>query len=81
MQALGKRLEQAQSTYGDAMGKLTTGSGNLLRQVDMLKILGAKTSKVLPTNLLDAAETAVALSAPDTTMDSSDSTEMQSSTG
>lgn len=64
MQSLGKRLEQAQSTYVDAMGKLTTGSGNLLRQADMLRNLGAKTSKALPTNLLDALEPAVALPAP-----------------
>ena len=64
MQSLGKRLEQAQSSYVDAMGKLTTGSGNLLRQADMLRNLGAKTSKALPTNLLDALEPAVALPAP-----------------
>ncbi len=70
MQALGKRLDQAQTTYGDAMGKLTTGSGNLLRQVDMLKTLGAKTSKALPTNLLDVAEPAVALAGPDNTPNS-----------
>jgi DNA recombination protein RmuC len=65
MQTLGKRLEQAQSTYGDAVGKLTTGSGNLLRQVDMLKSLGAKTSKTLPANLLDGADLAASLPAPD----------------
>lgn len=56
MRSLGKRLEQAQSTYGEAMGKLTTGSGNLLRQADMLKSLGAKTSKALLPDLLDGAE-------------------------
>lgn len=63
MRGLGKRLEQAQSSYVDAMGKLTTGSGNLLRQADILKNLGAKTSKALPSHLLDAVEPAIALPA------------------
>jgi DNA recombination protein RmuC len=66
MQGLGKRMEQAQSTYADAMSKLTNGSGNLLRQVEMLKNLGANTSKMLPTKFLEAAGPA-ALLAPDTT--------------
>jgi hypothetical protein len=46
------------------MGKLTTGSGNLVRQADKLKLLGAKTSKLLPLNLIDPAEPALALAAP-----------------
>jgi DNA recombination protein RmuC len=65
MGALGKKLEQAQSSYSDAMSKLTTGTGNLLRQVDMLKTLGAKVGKMLPSNLLDGTEPIVALPAPE----------------
>ena len=52
MQMLGTRLQQAQSTYVDAMGKLTAGSGNLLRQAEKLKALGAKTGKGLPLTCL-----------------------------
>lgn len=48
MQGLGKRLEQAQTTYGEAMGKLTSGRGNLINQIDQLKSMGAKTAKALP---------------------------------
>lgn len=52
MQALGNRLNQAQSTYQDAMGKLQTGSGNLIGQADKLRELGAKTSKSLPKGIV-----------------------------
>ena len=52
MQGLGKRLSQAQSTYTAAMGKLQTGSGNLIGQAEKLKELGAKTTKALPKGLL-----------------------------
>jgi DNA recombination protein RmuC len=65
MSTLGKRLEQAQSTYGDAMSKLTTGSGNLLRQAEVLKTLGAKTSKTMNINFVDEAEPPALLAAPD----------------
>jgi DNA recombination protein RmuC len=37
------------------MKKLSEGRGNLLRQVEMLKQLGIRTSKSLPRNLLDAS--------------------------
>jgi DNA recombination protein RmuC len=37
---IGSSLDQAQSAYGDALGKLSTGPGNLVRQVEMLRVLG-----------------------------------------
>ncbi len=55
MKSLGDRLGQAQSAYGDAMGKLSAGNGNLIRQIELLRTLGAKTSKTLPTQLLEFA--------------------------
>lgn len=45
---LGKKLETTQKTHTQLMGKLSEGSGNLIRQVEMLKELGAKTEKKLP---------------------------------
>lgn len=45
MDGVGTRLRQAQDSYDVAMGQLSQGSGNLLRQTEMLKILGAKTTK------------------------------------
>jgi DNA recombination protein RmuC len=52
LQAIGRRLDQAQGAYGDALGKLKSGSGNLLGQAEKLKSLGAKTSKSLPKAML-----------------------------
>ncbi len=44
---IGMRIEQSNRAWHNAMGKLKTGNGNLLRQAEMLKELGAKTSKSL----------------------------------
>ncbi len=43
-----KRVEDAAKALDAAGAKLSTGSGNLLRQVEMLRELGAKASKSLP---------------------------------
>jgi DNA recombination protein RmuC len=64
MSTLGDRLNQARGTYDAAMGKLSTGSGNLIRQVEQLKGLGARTNKSLPQSLL-GDEDAVLLPAPE----------------
>ena len=47
MTSLGDRLTGAQKAYGNAMGKLQTGPGNVVRQIEQLKELGARTSKSL----------------------------------
>jgi len=48
LEAIGKQLANAQSSYEGAMNKLSTGRGNLLNQVEDLKRLGAKAKKSLP---------------------------------
>ncbi|MEC9345307.1 MAG: DNA recombination protein RmuC [Pseudomonadota bacterium] len=49
-------LERARGAHLDAMGKLSTGAGNLVRQVEMLRKLGAKTgSKTLPADMVEAS--------------------------
>ena len=48
-----KNIKQTQSAYDDAMNKLKTGNGNLMRKTENLKELGAKASKAIPKNLLD----------------------------
>lgn len=45
---LGDKLTAAQKAHSDVMGKLSTGKGNLIRQVEDLKSMGAKTEKSLP---------------------------------
>lgn len=56
LEAVGKALRGADQSYGSAMKKLSEGRGNLVRQVEMLKQLGIRTSKSLPRTLLDRAE-------------------------
>jgi DNA recombination protein RmuC len=55
LESVGKSLRAADLSYNTAMKKLSEGRGNLLRQVEMLKQLGIRTSKSLPRNLLDAS--------------------------
>ena len=55
LQNVGNRLKQAKEAYDLAEGKLVTGKGNVIRQAEMLRDLGVKPSKVLPTSLLDAS--------------------------
>jgi len=52
---VGDSLRAADASYQNAMGKLSTGSGNLIRQTEMLKKAGIRTNKQLPPKLLDAA--------------------------
>lgn len=55
MNTLGSQLDRAKGSFDDAMGKLSSGRGNLVRQVESLKELGAKTTKAIPTVMLDDA--------------------------
>jgi DNA recombination protein RmuC len=52
---VGESLRVADANYQNAMNKLSTGSGNLIRQTEMLKKAGIRTNKQLPSKLLDAA--------------------------
>lgn len=56
LEKVGASLNNARNAYEDARGKLATGRGNLLRQAEDLKKLGAKTSKKLPEPLLALAD-------------------------
>jgi DNA recombination protein RmuC len=49
------RVAAAAKSLDAASGKLSTGSGNLLRQVEMLRELGAKASKTLPADARERA--------------------------
>lgn len=56
MQSIGSKMGGLQKDYDSAMNKLCEGNGNLVRQADMLKKLGAKTSKNMPKSVaIDAA--------------------------
>ncbi len=49
---VGKRLGSAKESYDEAMKKASTGPGNIIRRVEKIKELGAKTTKTLPDSLL-----------------------------
>ncbi len=55
LKSVGNRIKQAQSEYDKAYGKFVDGRGNVIRQAEMLKILGVKPGKSMPTDVLDAA--------------------------
>jgi len=52
---VGKRMDDAKKEYGNAMNKLVEGKGNLINRVESLKVLGVKTQKKLPENLIKKA--------------------------
>jgi len=52
---LGKKLKAAQEHYQNSMQRLSEGRGNLIRRAEKLKMLGARTSKSFPENLLNRA--------------------------
>ena len=52
---VGKSLKSSQVSYEEAMNKLVEGRGNIIKKVENLKKLGAKTKKALPSKLLDRA--------------------------
>lgn len=52
---IGSRLQQLDKAYSAARNKLTDGRGNLISRSEQLKLLGARASKSLPTELLERA--------------------------
>lgn len=53
MEKIDSSLNQLRSTFGDAMNKLSTGRGNLVRQAEGLRKLGIKAKKRLPEKFSD----------------------------
>ncbi|HLD67204.1 MAG TPA: DNA recombination protein RmuC [Pseudomonas sp.] len=52
---VGSRLQQLDKAYAAARNKLTDGRGNIIGRVENLKLLGARASKSLATDLLERA--------------------------
>jgi DNA recombination protein RmuC len=51
LETVGKRIEQTQKSYDQALNQLHTGRGNLVRQAEQLRDLGVSGSKSLPKHL------------------------------
>jgi DNA recombination protein RmuC len=56
MDRLGQQLNTVEKTYQAAVGKISVGKGNLVRQVEQFRELGAQVKKPLPKSIIDAAE-------------------------
>jgi len=56
LEQIGKRLDQAQSSYHDAFNKLKSGKGNLIKAAEKVKELGVKPNKVIASNLVNHEE-------------------------
>jgi DNA recombination protein RmuC len=55
LQGVGNRLRQAQQSFDEAFAQLSTGAGNLVRQSEQLRELGARNTKHLERRLGDAS--------------------------
>jgi len=55
LQGVGEALRKAQGALDAAENKLSSGKGNLIRQVEEMKSLGAKAAKALPSTLVEKA--------------------------
>ncbi|MGS2719963.1 DNA recombination protein RmuC [Paraglaciecola aestuariivivens] len=55
MDKLGKSIDSGQKHFDAAMNKLSSGKGNLIRQVEQFRKLGVQSNKKLDANLLDSA--------------------------
>ena len=55
MEKIGRNLDQTSKTYEQAMGKLSTGRGNLVRQAESFKKLGVTPTKSIDNKLVEAS--------------------------
>lgn len=53
LEGFGKKIDDLKKSHDSVMNKLSVGTGNLVRQVEMLKELGAKADKQIPTHLIE----------------------------
>jgi DNA recombination protein RmuC len=74
---VGARIQQAQLAYDKAYAQLSTGTGNLVRQVETIKTLGARTKKALPAELVAEAGPDEALGEADANPEPAELTEGQ----
>lgn len=52
---LGKKIQMTQQHYQNSMQRLAQGRGNVIQRAEQLKLLGARTSKSFPENLMNRA--------------------------
>jgi DNA recombination protein RmuC len=60
MTKVGINLERAESSYDDAMKKLSEGRGNLVKKAEEMKSLNIKVKKSLPKEMIEKSEISLA---------------------
>jgi DNA recombination protein RmuC len=53
---MGKKMDESKSEYEDAMKRLSTGPGNVIKRIENLKKLGLKVNKEIHPKLVERAE-------------------------
>ena len=66
---VGRKLDDARGAYDEAYKKLAEGKGNVIRQAELLKSLGIKPTKSMPTAMLDLAMEQELFDEPDETLE------------
>ena len=56
MDQLGRNLDQASRSYDSAYARLAKGRGNLVRQVEQFRELGATVKRSIPQEIVDDAD-------------------------
>lgn len=72
---VGRKLDDARGAYDEAYKKLAEGKGNVIRQAEMLKSLGIKPTKTIPSAMLDMAMEQDLFDEPDETLELVDSSD------
>ena len=55
LEEIGKKLQAAQGSYDNAHNKLVSGRGNMVSRTENMRLLGARTKKLLPHELVEEA--------------------------
>ena len=55
LQKVGTQIDKAQESYGDALNRLSSGKGNLIRRAQRMKELGAQPKKEIDEQLINSA--------------------------
>ncbi len=56
LEKVGTHLDRAKDSYTESVKQLSAGPGNIVRQVEQLKDMGAKTNKTIPASLISEAD-------------------------
>lgn len=56
LEAVGKKISEAGTSYEAAFKQLSTGKGNIITKIEELKMMGAKASKQLPIRITNSPE-------------------------